>query len=233
LAKPQFFYTLASPLEKFKMAVGLIGIKSGMTRVFNEAGDSAPVTVIRVDPNYISQLKREENEGYSAIQVTVGTRTRSRLTKPEAGHFKKAGVEAGRVTREFRVSAEDLDHFKLGDLVTVDRFTEIKFVDVCAITKGKGFQGGVKRHNFKMQDASHGNSLSHRAIGSTGQCQSPGRVFKGKKMPGQMCNVSRTIQNQSLLRVDLENQLLLIKGAVPGPCGRYVIVLPSVKKKGE
>lgn len=213
------------------MSVGLIGIKSGMTRVFTETGESIPVTVIRVAPNRISQVKTLDNDGYAAIQVTSGEQRAAKVSKPRAGHFKKAGVEAGHMTREFRVTPEELEGFKAGDEVALDRFQEGQAVDVRGTSKGKGFQGGVKRHNFRTQDATHGNSLSHRALGSTGQCQTPGRVFKGKKMAGQMGNVKTVVQNQQIVRVDSENNLLLIKGTVPGAPGGYVIVLPSVKQK--
>ena len=213
------------------MSVGVIGIKSGMTRLFTEAGESLPVTVIHVAPNRISQVKTVENDGYLAIQVTVGDRTASRVSKPQAGHFKKAGVEAGKVTREFRVSPEELENFKAAGELTLEQFQEGQAVDVRGTSTGKGLQGGVKRHNFQMQDATHGNSLSHRAIGSTGQCQTPGRVFKGKKMAGQMGNVRKVVQNQRVVRVDAENHLLLVRGTVPGAPGGYVVVSPSVKQK--
>jgi len=213
------------------MSVGVIGIKSGMTRVFTETGQSIPVTVVRVAPSRISQVKSLDNDGYAAIQVTADERRAVRITKPQAGHFKKAGVTAGRITREFRVAPEELEGFKAGDEVALDRFQEGQSVDVRGTTKGKGFQGGVKRHNFRTQDATHGNSLSHRALGSTGNCQTPGRVFKGKKMAGQMGNVKAVVQNQQIVRVDAENNLLLIKGTVPGAPGGYVVVLPSVKQK--
>ena len=214
------------------MSVGVIGIKSGMTRVFTETGESIPVTVVRVAPNRISQVKTIDNDGYLAIQVTAGECRNTRLTKPEAGHFKKAGIEAGYITREFRITPEEAERFKAGDEVPLDCFQEGQAVDVRGTTKGKGFQGGVKRHNFRTQDATHGNSLSHRAIGSTGQCQTPGRVFKGKKMPGQMGNVKAIVQNQKIIGIDAENHLLLIKGTVPGASGGYVVVLPSVKRQG-
>ena len=213
------------------MSVGVIGLKSGMTRVFTETGESIPVTVIRVAPNRISQVKTLDNDGYAAIQVTSGERRAAKVSKPQAGHFKKAGVEAGYMTREFRVTPEELEGFKAGDEVALDCFQEGQAVDVRGTSKGKGFQGGVKRHNFRTQDATHGNSLSHRALGSTGQCQTPGRVFKGKKMAGQMGNVKTVMQNQQIVRVDAENSLLLIKGTVPGAPGGYVVVLPSVKQK--
>ncbi len=213
------------------MSVGLIGIKSGMTRVFTEVGQSVPVTVIHVISNRISQVKTLEKDGYAAIQVTAGTRRASHVSKPEIGHFKKAGIEAGYITREFRVTPKELQNFNLGDEVFFHHFKESQAVDVHATSKGKGFQGGVKRHNFRMQDATHGNSLSHRVLGSTGQCQTPGRVFKGKKMAGQMGNVKTVVQNQKIIRLDADKRLLLVRGAVPGPSGIYVVILPSVKQK--
>ena len=213
------------------MPVGLIGIKAGMTRVFDETGRSVPVTVIKVSPNRVAQLKTEALDGYTAVQLAVGACSVSRLTQPQIGHLKKAGIEAAPYLREYRVSPEELAGFELGQTLSVTQFEAGDYVDVTAVTKGKGFQGGVKRHNFKMQDATHGNSISHRAIGSTGQCQTPGRVLKGKKMPGQMGAVQQTIQNQRLFRVDSDHDLLLIAGAVPGAPGGYVMISNSVKRK--
>lgn len=215
------------------MSIGIIGIKSGMTRIFTEAGESVPVTVVHVVPNRIAQVKTVDNDGYSAIQVTVGQRRAIRISKPLAGHFKKAGVEAGQITREFRATPEELEQFQAGNELTLEHFEEGQPVDVRGTSKGKGFQGGVKRHNFRTQDATHGNSLSHRALGSTGQCQTPGRVFKGKKMAGQMGNVKCAVQNQKIVRVDKDNGLLLIKGTIPGAPGSFVEVLPSVKQRGN
>ena len=206
------------------MSVGLIGRKCGMTRVFTEAGDSVPVTVVEIIANKVVQVKTEETDGYSALQVTAGSRRPSRVTKPAAGHFAKAGVEAGDVLREFRLPAANLEGYKAGDELTVELFAEGQQVDVEGISKGKGFQGGIKRHNFSHQRNSHGNSLSHRAIGSTGMCQTPGRVMKGKKMPGQMGNVKCTVQALRVVRVDADRNLLLIKGAVPGAPGGRVVV---------
>jgi large subunit ribosomal protein L3 len=211
------------------MAIGMVGRKCGMTRVFTEDGNSVPVTVLEMTPNRISQVKTEENEGYSAIQVTCGERRASRVNKPAAGHFSKAGIEAGRGLWEFRVEAGA--EYEAGNNITVDMFEVGQKIDVTGKSKGKGFAGGVKRHNFHMQDATHGNSLSHRAIGSTGQNQSPGRVFKGKKMAGQMGNVRCTVQSLEVVRVDSERNLLLVKGAVPGATGSDVIVLPTAKSK--
>lgn len=213
------------------MSVGLIGIKAGMTRIFTAAGESIPVTVIHVTPNRISQIKTVDKDAYAAIQVTFGERKTSRIKKPELNHFKKAGVQVGCYTREFRITPEEVENFKAGQELGVDNFKEGQAVDVRGISKGKGFQGAVKRHGFKMQDATHGNSLSHRALGSTGQCQTPGRVFKGKKMAGQMGNVQRAVMNQKIIRVDTDNHLLLVKGGVPGAPGGYVVVLPSVKQR--
>jgi large subunit ribosomal protein L3 len=211
------------------MALGVIGRKCGMTRIFTEDGLSIPVTVIEAQPNRVTQLKTKETDGYEAVQVTCGTRRAKRVNKPKSGQFKKAGVEAGRGFWEFRIENEDLD-LQLGNEIKVDIFNDGQFVDVTGTSKGKGFAGVIKRHNFSMQDATHGNSLAHRAAGSIGQNQTPGRVFKGKKMAGHMGNVRRTIQNLEVVRVDTEKNLILIKGAVPGAPGEDVIVRPAVKK---
>ena len=211
------------------MAIGLIGRKVGMTRVFTEAGISVPVTVIEAEPNVVTQLRTTEKDGYNAFQVTTGSRKASRVNKAEAGHFAKAGVEAGRGLWEFRLEEGEGEDIAVGSGLKVDLFKEGQIVDVCGVSKGKGFQGGVKRHNFHMQDATHGNSLSHRAPGSIGQCQTPGRVFKGKKMAGHMGSERVTTQNIEVVRVDLERNLLLVKGAVPGANGGDVIVTPAVK----
>ena len=210
------------------MALGLVGRKVGMTRIFTEDGVSIPVTVIEATPNRIAQIKSDATDGYNALQVTAGTKKASRVNKAAAGHFAKAGVEAGRGLWEFRLNGGEGD-FEVGSEITVDVFNEVKKVDVTGTSKGKGFQGGVKRWNFSMQDATHGNSISHRAPGSIGQNQSPGKVFKGKKMAGQMGNVQSTTQNLELVRVDAERNLLLVKGAVPGAIGGDVIVKPAVK----
>jgi large subunit ribosomal protein L3 len=204
-----------------------------MTRVFTEEGVSVPVTVIEVEPNRVAQLKREESDGYLSIQVTTGVRKASRVNKPQAGHLAKAGVDAGRGLWEFRAEAADLEGIEVGSEIKVDRFEVGQIVDVRGQSQGKGFQGTVKRHNFRMQDATHGNSLSHRAPGSIGQCQTPGRVFKGKKMSGQMGAVQRCQQNLEVVRVDAERNLLLVKGAVPGSKGGDVIVTPAVKMKNK
>lgn len=215
------------------MSVGLIGRKCGMTRIFTEAGVSVPVTVIEVVANKIVQIKTEETDGYNALQVTAGARRPSRVNKPEAGHFAKANLEAGNILKEFRIQSADLESYKQGDELTVELFEEGQKVDVQGISKGKGFQGGIKRHNFSHQRNSHGNSLSHRAIGSTGMCQTPGRVFKGKKMPGQMGNKTCTVQGQQVVRVDKERNVILVKGTVPGAPGGKVIILPSKKAKAS
>ncbi|EGR2319488.1 50S ribosomal protein L3 [Vibrio cholerae] len=207
--------------------IGLIGRKVGMTRVFTEDGVSIPVTVVEVEANRVSQVKTLETDGYAAIQVTTGSKKANRVTKPEAGHFAKAGVEAGRGLWEFRL--ENGEEFVVGSELTVELFNEVKKVDVTGTSKGKGFQGAVKRWNFRTQDMTHGNSLSHRAPGSIGQCQTPGRVFKGKKMAGHMGAERVTTQNLEIVRVDAERNLLLIKGAVPGATGGNVIVKPAVK----
>jgi large subunit ribosomal protein L3 len=210
------------------MTIGLVGRKSGMTRVFTEDGASIPVTVVEVSPNRVTQIKELESHGYRAIQVTAGSRKASKVSKSEAGHFAKAGVEAGYGLWEFRLDASD-EAPAIGSELTVGRFEAGQKVDVAGKSKGKGFQGVIKRWNFSMQDATHGNSLSHRAPGSIGQCQTPGRVVKGKKMSGHMGAENVTTQGLEIVRVDLERNLLLIKGAVPGAPGGDVIVRPAVK----
>jgi len=214
--------------------IGIVGRKLGMTRVFTPEGLSIPVTVIEAEPNRVTQVRNAESDGYSAIQITTGTRRASRVTKPMAGHFAKANVEAGRGLWEFRLGQAEGADMAAGSEIKVDIFEAGQKVDVRGVTKGKGYQGGVKRHNFSMQDATHGNSLSHRAPGSIGQRQTPGRVFKGKKMAGHMGAVNRTAQNLEVVRVDAERNLLLVKGAIPGAPGGDVIVTPSIKqpKKG-
>lgn len=214
------------------MTIGLIGRKCGMTRVFQEDGSSVPVTVLEVSPNRVTQIKTLEKDGYQSIQVTTGSRRASRVTKPAAQHFAKANVEAGRGLWEFRLetSAEEI---KVGGEIKVDIFTDGQYVDVAGTSKGKGFAGAIKRHNFSSQRMTHGNSLSHRAPGSIGQNQTPGRVFKGKKMAGRMGGKRCTVQNLQVVRVDNERNLLLIRGAVPGAPGSDVIVQPAVKKQGD
>lgn len=211
------------------MPIGLVGRKCGMTRIFTDTGESIPVTVIEALPNRISQLKSADSDGYRAVQVTVGSRKASRVSRPQAGHFSKASVEPGEGLWEFRLEDSEGEELEAGSDIKVDLFEDGQRVDVVGTTKGKGFQGGVKRHNFSMQDATHGNSLAHRAPGSIGQNQTPGRVFKGKKMAGQMGNVRRTIPNLEIVRVDAERNLLLVKGGVPGAPGGRVVVRPAVK----
>jgi len=211
------------------MSVGLIGRKAGMTRIFTEDGVSVPVTVIEVEPNRVTGVKTVDTDGYDAVQVTTGTKKENRLSKPAAGHFAKAGVEAGRGLWEFRVNGDE--GINVGDALTVERFEAGQKVDVTGQSKGKGFQGGVKRWNFRTQDMTHGNSLSHRAPGSIGQCQTPGRVFKGKKMAGQMGAERCTVQTLEVVRVDAERNLLIVKGAIPGATGGDVIVKPAVKAR--
>src|SRR5690554_870833 len=211
------------------MAIGVVGRKAGMTRIFTDDGQAVPVTVIEVEANRITQLKTLESDGYRAVQVTVGNRRPSRVTKAQAGHYAKAGVEAGRGLWEFRLAEGEGEDLQAGGEITVSVFEDGQIVDATAHSKGKGFQGGVKRWNFAMQDATHGNSLSHRAPGSIGQNQSPGKVFKGKKMAGQMGNKQVTTQNLQVVRVDAERNLLLVRGAVPGATGGDVIIKPAVK----
>jgi large subunit ribosomal protein L3 len=213
------------------MALGMVGRKCGMTRVFTEEGASVPVTVIELQPNRITQVKREESDSYCAVQVTWGTRSANHINKPMAGHFAKANVEPGRALHEFRLAAEELNGLEVGSHINIDMFTDAVKVDVTGTSKGKGFAGVVKRHNFRTQDATHGNSLSHRAPGSIGQNQTPGRVFKGKKMAGQMGNVRCTTLSLEVVRVDNERNLLLVKGAVPGAIDGEVIVRRAVKAR--
>lgn len=214
------------------MNIGLLGRKIGMTRVFTDNGLSIPVTVVEVAPNRVSQIKTMDTDGYIAVQLTGGKRKTSKVSKPMAGHFAKAEVEAGDMLAEYRCDA--VEQFQLGQQLSVaDVFSAGQYVDVSATSKGKGFAGTVKRHNFRTQDATHGNSLSHRVPGSIGQNQTPGRVFKGKKMAGQMGNKRCTSQSLQLVRVDNERNLLLIKGAVPGAPGSRVEVKPAVKKQAR
>ena len=207
------------------MTIGIIGLKVGMTRVFSEEGNSTPVTVVSVANNTISQVKTTDTDGYNAIQVSTGAVKASRVTKPLAGHFAKAGVEAARFMMEFRTE----DSYEVGVDLDVNMFEPGQKVDVTGRSKGKGFQGVIKRYNFQMQDATHGNSVSHRAPGSIGQCQTPGRVFKGKKMSGHMGDRNVTTQNLEIVRVDSDKGLILIKGAVPGAKNSRVIIKPAVK----
>ncbi|MFK5971237.1 MAG: 50S ribosomal protein L3 [Candidatus Marithrix sp.] len=207
----------------------VVGQKRGMTRIFSEDGQSIPVSVISVSPNRITQIKSIAKEGYNAVQVTCGTHKVAKLNKPIKGHLAKANVEEGRHFWEFRIDNDKT--FELGQSIGVDVFTQGQKVDVTGLTKGKGFAGVIKRYNFKMQDATHGNSLSHRSAGSIGQNQTPGRVFKGKKMAGHMGNVRCTTLNLEIIRVDIDKQLLLVKGAIPGAPGGDVFIRPAIKMK--
>lgn len=213
------------------MTIGVVGKKVGMTRIFTEDGESIPVSVIEVEPNRVTQLRNIETDGYRAIQVTTGARKSSRVNKAAAGHFAKSGVEAGRGLWEFRLTDGEGEDLEVGGQVHVDIFEQGQKVDVTGTSIGKGFQGVIKRYNFHMQDATHGNSLSHRAPGSIGQCQTPGRVFKGKKMAGHMGAARVTTQNLEVVRVDAERNMLLIKGAVPGSKGGDVIICSAVKAR--
>ena len=211
------------------MSLGLIGRKVGMTRVFTDDGDSIPVTVLDVSNNRVTQVKTAENEGYAAVQVAFGKRRASRVSKPAAGHFAKAGVEAGHVLREFRVTADQAAGFQPGGTVGVDIFQVGQKVDVSGVSHGKGFAGVIKRHNFSSNRASHGNSVSHNKPGSISMAQDPGRVFPGKKMPGHLGAAHRTVQNLEIVRIDAERQLLLVRGAVPGFKNGDVMVLPTTR----
>ncbi|WP_035061735.1 50S ribosomal protein L3 [Andreprevotia chitinilytica] len=211
------------------MSLGLVGRKVGMTRVFAEDGASIPVTVLDMSANRVTQIKSVETDGYAAVQVTFGAKKANRVNKAEAGHFAKAGVEAGLGLVEFRVSAEKLADLKAGDALSVELFAAGQLVDVSGTTQGKGFSGVIKRHHFSSNRASHGNSRSHNTPGSIGQAQDPGRIFPGKRMAGQLGNVKSTVQNLEVVRIDVERQLLLVKGAVPGSKGNDVVVRPSVK----
>jgi len=207
--------------------LGLIGRKNGMTRIFTKEGFSIPVTIIEIEANRVTQIKNLEHDGYYALQVTVGEKKLSHITKSEEGHFRKAGVEPGRKLLEFRL--KNKKEISVGQNITVEIFSNVKKVDITGFSKGKGFTGTIKRWNFSTQDSSHGNSLSHRAPGSIGQNQTPGRVFKGKKMAGQMGNERITVQNLSVIRIDVHHNLLLVKGAVPGSTGGDLIVRPAIK----
>jgi len=211
------------------MAIGLVGRKVGMTRIFTEDGTSIPVTVIEATPNRVTQLRTDETDGYRALQVTAGTKKANRVNKASAGHFAKAGVEAGRGLWEFRLEDNEGADIEVGSEITVEIFNDTKKIDVTGTSKGKGFAGAIKRWNFSSQRMTHGNSLSHRAPGSIGQNQSPGKVFKGKKMAGQLGNKQVTTQSLEVVRIDVENSLILVKGAVPGATGDDVIVKPAVK----
>jgi large subunit ribosomal protein L3 len=211
------------------MALGLVGRKVGMMRIFSEEGDALPVTVLDVSGNRIAQIKTPERDGYAAVQVAFGQRRAKRVTKALKGHYAKAGVEAGRVLKEFRADAADLASLKVGARLGVELFKVGQKVDVQGVTIGKGFAGVIKRHHFSSNRATHGNSLTTNAPGSTGMRQDPGRVFPGKRMAGHLGNVRRTVQNLTVVRIDPERQLLLVKGSVPGHAGRDVIVRPAAK----
>ena len=211
------------------MSLGLVGRKVGMTRVFAEDGQSIPVTVLDMSANRVTQIKTADTDGYNAVQVAYGSKKANRVLKAEAGHFAKAGVEAGRGLKEFTADAAKLAELKVGDTLTVELFQVGQLVDVTGTSQGKGFSGVIKRHNFSSNRASHGNSVTTRALGSIGQAQDPGRVFPGKRMAGQYGNVKRTVQSLEVVRIDAERQLLLIKGSVPGSKGNDVVVLPAVK----
>jgi large subunit ribosomal protein L3 len=211
------------------MTIGLVGRKVGMTRIFTDDGETLPVTVLDVSDNRITQIKTSTKDGYSAVQVAFGKRRASRVRKPLAGHLAKAGVEAGHTLREFRAKTEDLANLKVGGKIGIEIFKVGQLVDVAGISKGKGFAGVIKRHNFSSNRATHGNSISHNKPGSTGQNQDPGRVFPGKRMSGHLGDERRSVQNLKVVRVDAERQLLLVRGAVPGSSGRDVIVRPAVK----
>jgi large subunit ribosomal protein L3 len=217
------------------MSLGLVGRKVGMTRVFADDGSAIPVTVLDVADNRVTQVKTPDSDGYAAVQVTFGKRRASRVSKPQAGHLAKAGVEAGVVLKEFPVTTDELAKFKPGDVVGVETFAVGQLVDVTGTTKGRGFSGVIRRHNFSSNRASHGNSVSHNKPGSISMAQDPGRVFPGKRLPGQYGNVTRTVQTLPVVRVDAERGLLLVKGSVPGADGGHIVVRPSVKtpaKKG-
>ena len=217
------------------MSLGLVGRKVGMTRIFTDDGTAVPVTVLDVANNRVTQIKTQESDGYSAVQVTYGKRRASRVTKPQAGHLAKAGVEAGELLKEFPVSAEQLAGLKLGETVSVETFAVGQLVDVSGTTKGRGFSGAIQRHHFSSNRASHGNSRSHNSPGSISMAQDPGRVFPGKRMAGQYGNVNRTVQTLKVVRVDAARGLLLVKGAVPGADGGHIVVRPAAKaplKKG-
>lgn len=211
------------------MSLGLVGRKIGMTRIFTDDGSAVPVTVLDVGNNRVTQVKTAETDGYCAVQVTFGKRRASRVTRPQAGHLAKAGVEAGELLREFRVAPDQLGELKPGGVVGVDTFKVGEMVDVTGTTKGRGFSGVIRRHNFSSNRASHGNSVSHNKPGSISMAQDPGRVFPGKKLPGQYGNVTRTTQTLEVIRVDAERGLLLVKGSVPGADGGHIVVRPAVR----
>ena len=212
------------------MSMGIIGQKAGMTRIFDSTGISVPVTAISVPPSKITQIKTLEKDGYKAIQVSYGQKKESKVNKALLGHYKKAAISPGRGLKEFRLNDKEIEGLEVGKTIDLSVFKVGEHVDITGTTLGKGFQGGVKRHHFKTQDATHGNSLSHRALGATGQCQDPGRVFKGKKMAGQLGNVRNTIQNLVIVKILLEENTILVKGSIPGHDGSDVIIKPTRKK---
>ena len=212
------------------MSLGMIGRKAGMTRIFDSSGISVPVTAIALGPNIITQIKTIETDGYEAVQISYGSKKENKLSKPLLGHYKKNSLNPGEGLVEFRLNHGELDNLKIGQSLNLDIFKEGEHVDITGTTIGKGFQGGVKRHHFKTQDATHGNSLSHRALGSTGQCQDPGRVFKGKKMPGQLGNIKNTIQNLIIVKIIEEDNVILVKGSIPGHDGSKVVIKHTKKK---
>lgn len=211
------------------MSIGLVGYKCGMTRIFTKEGKALPITVVKIDKHIITQIKTSDNDGYDAIQVSIGYKKRSRLNRAESGHFAKARVEPGFKLYEFKDNLPNISKYNIGKIIPISIFKVGNKIDVRGVSKGKGFQGVVKRHNFKMQDATHGNSRSHRVHGSTGQNQTPGRVFKNKKMAGQMGNVNTNIQNLEVIYIDITNNILAIKGGIPGSKGKYVIISHAVK----
>jgi len=215
------------------MSIGLIGRKRGMTRIFGEDGRSVPVTVLQIEANRVVQVKDLEKDGYKAIQVAAGEKKSSKVNKAMAGHYAAANVMAGRGLWEFRLEDGEGEDLTAGSELSLDIFEKGQVVDVRGVSVGKGFQGGVKRHNFRMQDATHGNSISHRAPGSIGMCQTPGRVFKGKKMAGHMGAVKTTMHNLTIEAIDTERNLILVKGAVPGPKGGDVMITPAIKKRNK
>ncbi len=215
------------------MSLGLLGRKVGMTRIFTEDGDTVPVTVVDVSDNRVTQLKSNETDGYCAVQVAYGTKRASRVGKPTAGHHAKAGVQAGEILREFTVAPDQLSGLTAGQTLSVELFAAGQKVDVTGTTQGKGFTGTIKRHNFGSQRASHGNSRSHNVPGSIGMAQDPGRVFPGKRMPGHDGHVRRTVQNLEVARIDVDRQLVLIKGAVPGSKGGHLIIRPAIRAAAQ
>jgi large subunit ribosomal protein L3 len=215
------------------MSLGLIGRKIGMTRIFNDTGESQPVTVLDVSDNYVTQIKRLETDGYAAIQLSFGKRRASRINKPSAGHYSKAGVEAGRLLKEFRVPDEQIGDLSSGAKIGLEIFSVGQKIDVAGVTIGKGYSGAIKRHNFSSNRASHGNSKAHNLPGSIGMCQDPGRVFPGKRMSGRMGGVRCTTQNLEILKIDETRNLLLVKGSIPGSKGSDVLIHPSVKKPND